>query len=88
LRFAEKLKTIEHFKTSKFQKEMSTQIIPDNGLLPNFTGESMREVLRKGRALGLKVVLEGTGLAINQVPQPGSPLEEVSMVKVKFKPPG
>ena len=88
LQFAGKLKNIESFKTSKSQEEISTQILPDNGLLPNFTGESMREVLRKSRALGLKVVLEGTGLAINQVPQPGSPLEEVSMVKVKFKPPG
>jgi hypothetical protein len=60
----------------------------DNGLLPNFKGQSMREVLKKGRELGLKIVLEGTGIAVNQVPQPGCPLEETSMVKVKFHPPG
>jgi cell division protein FtsI (penicillin-binding protein 3) len=88
LRFAEKSGITEPLKIRQRKEKLSTRILLDNGLLPNFTGESMREVLRKGRALGLKVVLEGTGLAITQVPEPGSPLEEISMVKVKFKPPG
>jgi cell division protein FtsI (penicillin-binding protein 3) len=57
------------------------------GLLPDFRGQSMREVLRGGRSLGLEVVLEGTGLAVGQVPKPGSPLKKVTRVQVQFQPP-
>lgn len=57
------------------------------GLLPDFRGQSMREVLKDGRSLGLDVVLEGTGLAIKQFPEPGSPLEKVTKVRVQFTPP-
>ncbi len=58
------------------------------GSLPDFRGQSMREVLRGGRALGLNVVLEGTGLAVKQSPRPGSSLKKIKSVKVSFKPPG
>ncbi|MGD9034886.1 MAG: penicillin-binding transpeptidase domain-containing protein, partial [Desulfobacteraceae bacterium] len=57
------------------------------GQLPDFRGQSMREVLRGGRALGLNVVLEGTGLAVKQTPRPGSSLKKINTVKVRFKPP-
>jgi cell division protein FtsI (penicillin-binding protein 3) len=59
----------------------------DAGLLPDFRGRSMRDVLRGGRALGLKVVLEGTGLAVKQSPGPGSSLKRITTVKVSFRPP-
>jgi cell division protein FtsI (penicillin-binding protein 3) len=62
-------------------------MIQDPDLLPDFRGQSMREVLRGGRSLGLDVVLEGTGLAVRQVPQPGSPLKKVTKVEVQFQPP-
>ena len=55
--------------------------------LPDFTGLGMREVLKRIRALGLKVCLEGSGLAIRQNPDPGSPLKTVQSVTVNFKPP-
>jgi cell division protein FtsI (penicillin-binding protein 3) len=55
--------------------------------LPDFSGMSMREVLRGGESLGLKVLLEGTGLAFKQVPEPGASLAQVSEVKVSFRPP-
>ena len=58
-----------------------------SGLLPDFAGQSMREVLRKGRALGLEVVLDGTGLAVEQTPRAGTPLEKTEAVKVRFRPP-
>jgi cell division protein FtsI (penicillin-binding protein 3) len=58
-----------------------------NGHLPDFKGQTMREVLRNGKALGLKVVLKGTGLAYRQFPRPGITLKKVSIVKVRFKPP-
>jgi len=57
------------------------------GLLPDFRGLGMREVLRKGRSLGLEVLLEGTGLAVKQRPRPGSPLNKVRVVKVSFRSP-
>jgi cell division protein FtsI (penicillin-binding protein 3) len=57
------------------------------GLLPDFKGLGMREVMRKGRALGLDVRLEGTGLAIQQDPRPGLPLTKVKSVRVSFEPP-
>jgi cell division protein FtsI (penicillin-binding protein 3) len=55
--------------------------------LPDFSGQSMREVLREGKSLGLKVVLEGTGLAFKQAPDPGHPLSHVSEIRVSFRPP-
>jgi cell division protein FtsI (penicillin-binding protein 3) len=58
------------------------------GSLPDFRGQTMREVLREGRALGLKVVLEGSGLAVKQTPRPGSSIKKMKSVKVSFKPPG
>ena len=60
---------------------------PQPGQLPDFTGLGMREVLKRGRALGLKVCLEGSGLAIKQNPDPGSPLKTVQSVTVNFNPP-
>jgi len=57
------------------------------GMLPDFRGLGMREVLRKGKALGLKVKLEGTGLAVRQDPGPGLSLKEVKSVTVSFEPP-
>jgi hypothetical protein len=33
------------------------------------------------------VVLEGTGLAVRQTPEPGSPLDRVDLVRVNFSPP-
>lgn len=57
------------------------------GLLPDFRGLGMREVIKKGRSLGLKVLLEGTGLAVEQEPGPGSPIQEIHTVRVSFRPP-
>ncbi len=57
------------------------------GLLPDFKGQPIREVLKTGRSLGLEVVPEGTGLAFSQNPEPGRPLNKVTQVTVNFKPP-
>ena len=57
------------------------------GLLPDFRGASMREVLTKGRSLGLQMVVEGTGLVFRQSPPPGIPLDQVRTVRVSFRPP-
>jgi len=57
------------------------------GLLPDFKGRSMRDVLKTARSLGLAVVPEGTGLAFRQKPEPGVPLDKLTQVKVSFRPP-
>ena len=57
------------------------------GLLPDFRGQTMREVLIGGRSLGVSVLVDGTGLAVAQKPEPGSPLSKVTEVSVSFKPP-
>ncbi|MFC1892226.1 penicillin-binding protein [Thermodesulfobacteriota bacterium] len=61
--------------------------IENTGTLPDFSGKSMRTVLRDGNTLGFRIVLEGTGLAVNQYPEPGVPLKGITAVKVKFRPP-
>ena len=57
------------------------------GLLPDFKGRTMREVLKTGRSLGLEVVPDGTGLAFSQQPAPGLPLDKINQVRVSFRPP-
>jgi cell division protein FtsI (penicillin-binding protein 3) len=60
---------------------------PKKALLPDFKGLGIREVLRTGKSLGLKVVFEGTGLAFKQDPNPGVPIKEIDTVKISFRPP-
>ncbi len=66
---------------------MPRRILSASGVLPDFTGLGMREVLRRGFELGLCVVPEGTGLAVTQQPEPGSALTKIKTVKVNFRPP-
>ena len=57
------------------------------GYLPDFRGQTIREVLRSGNALRLNRITEGSGRADNQVPRPGSSLKETRGVQVTFSPP-
>jgi cell division protein FtsI (penicillin-binding protein 3) len=57
------------------------------GLLPDFKGRSMRDVLKAARSLGLEVVPNGTGLAFSQQPEPGMSLDKITQVQVNFRPP-
>jgi len=94
------LRITPQFRLAKVEKEpkaQETEItrldlkpktrLEEADLLPDFKGQSMREVLVGGRALGLNVILEGTGLAVQQTPRPGSSLKKVDKVKVSFRPP-
>ena len=58
-----------------------------SGQHPDFRGQNIREVMRKGTALGLKISLEGSGLAVKQEPGPGAALDEITTVKVHFQSP-
>jgi cell division protein FtsI (penicillin-binding protein 3) len=62
-------------------------LILNSESLPDFKGLGMREVLRIGRSLGIEVLLEGTGLAVEQYPGPGSSLKRIKTVRVCFRPP-
>lgn len=73
-------------KGSAFNQEQEQQV-SNNGLLPDFRGKSMREVLKGGRSLGIQVVLEGTGHAVDQIPRSGTSLKNITTVKVKFRSP-
>jgi cell division protein FtsI (penicillin-binding protein 3) len=55
--------------------------------VPDFNGLGMRKVLKIGKSLGLKVTLEGTGVAYKQKPAPGFPLNKANTLKVDFRPP-
>jgi hypothetical protein len=46
----------------------------------------MRDVLNKAKMLGIKVILKGSGIAYDQIPQPGTLIEDVQVVEVHFKP--
>jgi cell division protein FtsI (penicillin-binding protein 3) len=67
-----------------------TKTDPDpmgKGLLPNFRGMGMREVLKQSRDLGLKVSLKGSGLAAEQDPVAGSEINQTKNLIVHFEPP-
>jgi len=51
-----------------------------------FSGQTIRQVLQKGNSLGLAVVIDGTGKAVMQSPDPGTPLEGITSIRVTFRP--
>ena len=61
--------------------------VSKDGILPDFRGLGMRDVLKKGHALGLNVLIEGTGIAVKQTPGPGVSLKRASTLRVRFHPP-
>ena len=73
-------------KSIKDSKENSLPPL-EEGLLPNFKGMGMREVLKQSRELGLKVSLKGSGLAAVQEPVAGSEINQTKNLIVHFKPP-
>jgi len=52
--------------------------------VPDFRGMSLRAVLEESSAAGLRVQVEGSGLAKNQDPQPGAPIPAHAGVRVQF----
>jgi cell division protein FtsI (penicillin-binding protein 3) len=58
----------------------------NEGMLPDFRGLTMREVLKVCGSLGIEINLQGSGLAVEQVPVPGVSLKEVTLLTVRFEP--
>jgi len=52
--------------------------------VPNFRGKTMRVVVEEASAIGLPVLLDGSGIARAQVPAPGTVLPAGERVRVQF----
>jgi cell division protein FtsI (penicillin-binding protein 3) len=57
----------------------------EEGIMPNFSGMTIREALRKSRERGLDIRVVGSGWAAEQTPAAGMPLPENSICTVTFK---
>jgi len=52
--------------------------------VPNFRGKTMRAVVEEASAIGLPVLLDGSGVARAQIPAPGTVLHAGERVRVQF----
>jgi cell division protein FtsI (penicillin-binding protein 3) len=57
---------------------------PNGPRVPDFRGKSMRAVVEQASADGLKVTIEGSGVARAQLPLPGSPLRRGERIRIVF----
>jgi cell division protein FtsI (penicillin-binding protein 3) len=70
------------------KKEKIVVLRPDfPGSIPNLIGLGVRDVLKKAKQLGLRVVIKGSGMVVEQVPEPGTPLKKDRLLTVTFQPP-
>ena len=70
------------------RKEKIEILRPDfPGSIPNLIGLGVRDVLKKAKQLGLRVVIKGSGMVVKQVPKPGTPLKKNRSLTVTFQPP-
>lgn len=71
------------------QASVSESVIPeteqDASVIPDFSGMSVREVLKMSRDMGIDVKISGTGWAVNQKPKPGFPKGEYLTMYVEFE---
>lgn len=56
------------------------------GVMPDFSGKSLRQVVLTGQRLGLDLKLVGSGKAVSQSPPPGHVLQGQTRGVVKFSP--
>ncbi|MCK5236905.1 MAG: transpeptidase family protein [Deltaproteobacteria bacterium] len=68
----------------KAGKEERARII-NYGMLPDFTGMSMRKVLELAKSSAVEVEFSGSGVAIKQSVEPGSSLRGLDKVSVVFQ---
>jgi cell division protein FtsI (penicillin-binding protein 3) len=61
--------------------------VPEPGVMPDFSGRSLRQVVLAAQKLGLDLKLVGTGRAVSQNPPPGQVLQGRTRGVVKFAPP-
>jgi len=54
--------------------------------MPDFSGLSIRDVLKKGEELDLTIEISGSGKAVSQYPPPGNPIEYDQRCWIMFQP--
>ncbi|MGD9160820.1 MAG: penicillin-binding protein [Desulfobacteraceae bacterium] len=81
--------TVTKVKKSFSVQEMrsSREIQQGDDRLPDFRGLTIREVLKDISSLGLDITFEGSGMAFDQEPKPGVPMDGITSVKIRFRPP-
>jgi cell division protein FtsI (penicillin-binding protein 3) len=86
---ARTLRTNQHDLSHPIERKKKTVALrPDfPGSIPNLIGLGVRDVLKKAKQLGLRVVIKGSGMVVKQVPDPGAPLEKDRLLTVIFRPP-
>jgi hypothetical protein len=53
---------------------------------PNLVGENMADALAKLAEVGLRPMFLGTGVAVEQIPAPGEPIDAGGFVQINFLP--
>jgi len=62
------------------------EVFPEPGIMPDFSGKSIRQVVRISQRLGLDLKLVGSGKAVAQSPEPGHVFQGEAKGMVKFQP--
>ncbi|MGQ9693267.1 MAG: penicillin-binding protein [Thermodesulfobacteriota bacterium] len=74
----------KYLGTESAKKDTDSWLNP--GIMPDFHGKSMRQVLQMAQKLGLELKLVGTGRAVAQTPSPGEIISGDKKAIVKFQP--
>jgi len=64
----------------------SAESSEEPGVMPDFSGKSLRQVISTAQRLGLDLKLVGSGIAVSQTPAPGYVLQGQARGIVKFSP--
>ncbi|MBL7686123.1 MAG: transpeptidase family protein [Deltaproteobacteria bacterium] len=72
--------------TEELPQEIS-KVDSESYRLPDYRGQSMRQVMRSFKGNNLKLLVDGSGLCHEQEPAPGKIVKKGSEIKLSFKPP-
>jgi len=61
------------------------ETLDDESLMPDFTGLTIREALRKAKSRSIDLQISGSGWAVKQTPEPGSALGDERLCRVVFE---
>ncbi|MBI5966624.1 MAG: transpeptidase family protein [Deltaproteobacteria bacterium] len=64
----------------------TSEVLEEPGIMPDFYGKSIRQVVQTAQRLGLDLKIEGSGRAVAQSPAPGQVLQGNQKGLVKFQP--
>jgi beta-lactam-binding protein with PASTA domain len=59
-------------------------LAPGEFLLPDFTGQSLRQVVAESEKLGLDSLVDGTGRVVSQSPSPGTHVRPGARIRFRL----